>query len=188
MILKCENTKCGKEHDGSFGTGRFCSRSCANSKRFSEEDRIKRSLSCGGNGILRGTHCLICNKKLDRSQKEYCSRECSGISTRRDTDKRIECGLVHKRDRLKRYIIERLGEVCSECGQKPEWNNKPLVLQLDHIDGDSDNNFPSNIRLVCPNCHTQTDTFTSRGYGPKKKKDTYRNRYLRNRLDYRAVE
>lgn len=48
---------------------------------------------------------------------------------------------------------------CSECGQDRTWNNKPLTLQIDHIDGNPKNNNPSNLRFICPNCHTQTKTF-----------------------------
>lgn len=40
-----------------------------------------------------------------------------------------------------------------------EWQNKPLTLQLDHIDGDNTNNNFDNLRLLCANCHTQTDTY-----------------------------
>lgn len=47
---------------------------------------------------------------------------------------------------------------CSECGIT-EYNGKPLVMQLDHIDGDSSNHMFANLRLLCPNCHSQTDTF-----------------------------
>lgn len=58
---------------------------------------------------------------------------------------------------------------CEDCGQLPFWNGKPLVLQLDHIDGDSTNNEFSNLRLLCPNCHTQTPTYC-RGQGKSGKK------------------
>ena len=51
---------------------------------------------------------------------------------------------------------------CSICSQGPVWNGKPLVLQLDHINGINNDNRPENLRLLCPNCHTQTDTFAGK--------------------------
>ncbi len=64
-----------------------------------------------------------------------------------------------KKKLLKAGLIE---NKCDECGCPPAWNGKPLTLQLDHIDGDRSNNARANLRLLCPNCHSQTPTF-SRG-------------------------
>ena len=47
---------------------------------------------------------------------------------------------------------------CSICGINV-WNNKPLRLRLDHIDGDCTDNVENNLRFLCPNCDSQTDTF-----------------------------
>lgn len=52
--------------------------------------------------------------------------------------------------------------ICSVCGQLPEWNGKPLVLQLDHINGIFDDNRLENLRIICGHCHSQTDTFAGR--------------------------
>jgi hypothetical protein len=63
-----------------------------------------------------------------------------------------------------------LGEPkCVECGILEEWNEKPLLLELDHIDGDKHNNTRGNLRYMCPNCHSQTSTFRSKNY----KKETH---------------
>lgn len=51
---------------------------------------------------------------------------------------------------------------CSICGLLPTWADKPLILVLDHINGIYDDNRIQNLRLVCPNCHSQTDTFAGR--------------------------
>lgn len=63
----------------------------------------------------------------------------------------------------KNYILKNnlLPKICSECGCPPEWNNKPLTLELDHIDGNPLNDTFENLRFLCPNCHTQQET--SRG-------------------------
>ena len=52
-------------------------------------------------------------------------------------------------------IIE---DKCDECSLI-EWNGKPITLELEHINGDNKDNSLDNIRLLCPNCHSQTPTF-----------------------------
>ncbi|WP_030686822.1 HNH endonuclease signature motif containing protein [Streptomyces sp. NRRL B-1347] len=66
--------------------------------------------------------------------------------------------------RLKRAMAE-LGVVkqCSLCGTGPEWLGEPLPLEVDHIDGDWRDNRIENLRLLCPNCHSTTDTYRGRG-------------------------
>lgn len=129
-------------------------------------------------------NCLHCGKenKWGRSKtNKFCDNICQGrYKWVNETIPRIEAGLVPDGSpALKKYLLETRGEHCVECGQTGTWNNKPLVLQLDHIDGDSDNNYPKNIRLLCPNCHTQTENFGSKGKGSRYKKITKRNQYLR---------
>ncbi len=51
---------------------------------------------------------------------------------------------------------------CYICDKPPFANGKPLVLQLDHINGDRCNNQLSNLRFLCPDCHSQTETYTAR--------------------------
>lgn len=50
---------------------------------------------------------------------------------------------------------------CSECGIS-EWNDKKLALHLDHINGKSGDHRLENLRFLCPNCHSQTDTYTGK--------------------------
>ena len=50
---------------------------------------------------------------------------------------------------------------CDECGIK-DWNGKPLSIELDHIDGDRTNHKEDNLRMLCPNCHSQTETYKSK--------------------------
>ena len=51
---------------------------------------------------------------------------------------------------------------CSICSNTGEWNNQKLTLQLDHINGINTDNRIENLRFLCPNCHSQTDTYTGK--------------------------
>ena len=51
---------------------------------------------------------------------------------------------------------------CECCGNIGEWNGQSLTLQLDHKDGDHSNHSIENLRFLCPNCHSQTETFSGR--------------------------
>jgi len=71
---------------------------------------------------------------------------------------------AYNRFHLKKRVIKEglIENKCKECGQGPVWNGKPLTLQLDHLNGISDDNRLDNLRLLCPNCHTQTETYSGR--------------------------
>lgn len=75
-----------------------------------------------------------------------------------------------KRDQIKNIIIkENLIEyICSDCGNDGIWNNKVMSLQLDHINGVRNDNRIENLRFLCPNCHSQTETFCNKNLNSKK--------------------
>lgn len=123
--------------------------------------------------------CKYCQKPFNflpsRSTGTYCSNKCQQkFKFLTITIPRIEQGLVNHHNTLKRFLIYKYNEICSICKNTNQWNNLPLSLHVDHIDGNSDNNFPSNLRLLCPNCHSQQPTTKNRI-----KKNTKRNKYLR---------
>lgn len=57
-------------------------------------------------------------------------------------------------------------EICTECGIGNTWNGKPIRLQIDHVNGIRTDNRITNLRYLCPNCHSQTDTFAGRNLVP----------------------
>ena len=65
--------------------------------------------------------------------------------------------------KLKNRLLKNnlLNNVCSCCGIT-DWMDKPLNMELDHIDGDRTNHRLENLRMLCPNCHAQTDTYRSK--------------------------
>jgi 5-methylcytosine-specific restriction endonuclease McrA len=69
-----------------------------------------------------------------------------------------------KRSVVKKKILKNkwLRNVCAICGLEPTWQGHPLVLVLDHINGIPDDHRLENLRLICPNCNSQTPTFAGR--------------------------
>lgn len=67
----------------------------------------------------------------------------------------------------KRLIKEGIKtNICEECGVS-SWNNKQLECELDHIDGNSKNHSLENLKMLCPNCHSQTPTFRAKNFKNK---------------------
>lgn len=95
-----------------------------------------------------------CKSRHKGGPKARSPEEILVLSTRKEHTKTLRKALL---------AIGRK-EVC-ECGQEPVWNCKPLVLQIEHINGNNLDNRRENLTFLCPNCHTQTPT-----YGALKKK------------------
>ena len=129
---------------------RFCSSKCFESKRYR-----KKNTSCQQCGVLL--------KPGAGSSAKFCSKSCSNrsrVGIKYDGTQPKSKTVNHSRARV--ALIERDGDECKICGLCPVWMGKPLRLQIDHVDGDRSSNGLDNLRLLCPNCHTQTETFGNR--------------------------
>lgn len=69
---------------------------------------------------------------------------------------------VRNMRQVKPFILAEQDNKCAICGISNSWNGKTLVFVLDHIDGRADNNYRTNLRLICPNCDSQLDTYKSK--------------------------
>ncbi len=74
-----------------------------------------------------------------------------------------KCKSAEKR---KTFIIQERGHKCEICNLST-WMDKKIVLEMDHIDGNRDNNIRDNLRLLCPNCHSQTKTWKGKNISKK---------------------
>lgn len=123
-------------------------------------------------------YCLNCGKKLKYNRNIFCSQLCNIEYKKKEKYKNY---LKHQEDFvgkeisyewLKPIILKEQNNECAiegcHCGNK--WNGKELHFVLDHIDGDATNNKRENLRLVCPNCDSQLDTFKSRNKGKSTRK------------------
>jgi len=104
--------------------------------------------------------------KLEQNRKVAQELHLKNLRTKRTfTDELIFCvNSAYSRRNLKQKLIKQtlLPYICSTCGCEPVWNNKPLSLQLDHINGVNNDNRLENLRFLCPNCHAQTETFSGK--------------------------
>lgn len=130
------------------------------------------------NTIIRSStmityNCLDCGKECiadrhNRKANKYCSISCQQnyqykLRIKEWLNEGKDWGLkipnwVH------RYLSETYGYKCAVCGIS-EYNNMPIKLECDHIDGNHTNNKVINLRLICPNCHSQTPTYKNRNAG-----------------------
>ena len=147
MSIYCLN--CNKETKNN----KFCSRTCS-AKYNNNTQHWRRKL-----GIIKKINkCLNCDKET--TNEKYCNHNCHNIFERK---KRIIDETASPRI-LKKYLIETYGNKCWTCNIT-SWNNKKIVLELEHIDGNSENNDLKNLSIICPNCHSQTPTYKSRNIG-----------------------
>jgi Zn finger protein HypA/HybF involved in hydrogenase expression len=72
-------------------------------------------------------------------------------------------------ERQRNTVILEQENKCLHCANS-EWMGKPLKLQVDHIDGNNRNNVRENLRALCPNCHSNTDTFCGKNINKGSKK------------------
>mgnify|MGYP000894137659 CR=1 FL=1 len=115
-------------------------------------------------------NCQNCGKEHEVSNKyscrsKYCSIKCQQEYQRNQKIRAwLEDGAKLDHRRIKAYLIETKGNKCNTCGLT-KWQDKPIIMDLEHRDGNSENNHIDNLELICPNCHSQTPTYKNRNMG-----------------------
>ena len=114
-------------------------------------------------------NCINCSNILKKNATKFCSFKCNKEYEYKEYIKRWlnneVTGTIGTKPKPSKHIYRFFREnnnICSECGITNKWNNKNLVLEIDHIDGDRNNNSFDNLRVLCPNCHSQTNTFRNK--------------------------
>lgn len=157
-----------------------------NDEITSKHGKLFCSSKCSAsfNNKLRKTkcsNCLYCNISLKGSNKnkKYCSRYCCDTHFKLLQFEKVEAGIQLSSISMKKYLIYKHGNECMECG----WNKINKVtgnvpIELEHIDGNSENNNLDNLKLLCPNCHSLTPTYKALniGNGRYKRMVRYKNK------------
>ena len=151
-------------------------------RRLGIELPIRNAKNSGKEPVNKGSgkkaYCLNCGKELPNSARKYCSTQCQSEYEQKQWEeeykkdnsfaKNTKWGAIPKP--LRRYIFKKFNSKCCICGwgeENPYTHTIPL--EIDHIDGNSENNSEDNLRLICPNCHSLTSTYrgANRGSGRK---------------------
>ena len=115
---------------------------------------------------MKSANCLNCNKAFVYSpyQKtgKYCTNRCQQDY---QMMKKINEGTASS-NTMKGYLVKKFGPQCSDCRwDKINIHTQKCPIEIDHIDGNSENNTPENCRLLCPNCHSLTGTYKALNKG-----------------------
>lgn len=142
--------KCNKEHDGSFGSGKYCSVNCANSRTLTKEQKLKISNTLKSNEIFKKQEyeCIICkNKYLGYNRFKKCVNCRKKVLHSKNIHDIKNFNELSKRTISK--ILKRANVKCALC----EWNTASCDIHhiINKAHGGLDS--PDNLIIICPNCH-----------------------------------
>ena len=175
LCLYCGKPLPYKEHKRK----KFCSLSCA----ASYNNQSKRTQNHVENRYCKHCGTLIIKRPnetwQDYNRKQFCNNTCKWEHYRESYITQCKNGEVSGivgddlSEIIRQYLINKAGNKCSKCGWhevNPHTNKIPL--EIHHIDGNPYNNVESNLDVLCPNCHSLTNTF-KKGKGRRKRRERY---------------
>ena len=126
--------------------------------------------------------CVFCGKETSRFASKYCSNKCQHEHRAIEWDKKWNCGELDEElkrlpywtnRKIRNSLFRKYNGKCAVCGwgETNPYTGK-VPLEVEHIDGNYKNNTPTNVTLLCPNCHSLTSTYkgANRGNGRKERK------------------
>lgn len=117
--------------------------------------------------------CLNCESELRwrgvQYANKYCNNKCQKEFEYKQYIVEWKSGNAPKKTsgvsgHIRRYLLDKQNNKCYTCGID-SWNNNPIVLEVEHKDGNSSNNIEENLIMLCPNCHSQTPTYKGANKG-----------------------
>ena len=108
--------------------------------------------------------CKQCQAIKPCDGRFFCSRSCYQENRKQLRIEVWKNGGPIGVQPLRKYLREISDGRCSNCNLN-EWMGSKLVCEVEHKDGNSENSSPNNVCLLCPNCHSQTDTYKAKNRG-----------------------
>ena len=156
----------------------------------SEEMRERQRQASLKRYVEEAKCCVGCGVRIsyEGRRNHFCSQSCSARYYNRKRPRKVLCKLCGAYDNgkprcrscreqqastfdtarsdslRKKHLLKERGHICESC-KGTAWQGRPIPLELDHTDGNSDNNDRNNLRLICPNCHALTPTYKCRNIG-----------------------
>lgn len=146
--------KCGKDFQPVKGLVNYCSLQCRNSRSWSNEDKKKKSTSAKNSNKLKNQlesirtdeiYEKISKTKKEKRKKQILESDYKDLSF----------------ESLRFRILYEQENKCNKCGLD-KWLGQDIVLELEHKDGNNKNNNRDNLEMICPNCHSLTETWRGR--------------------------
>jgi len=113
--------------------------------------------------------CKWCWADNKRKNARYCSDKCLQEKQDKDTELKLVKNWTTKLDWIKHFLIRKRWHKCETCWIT-EWNWVPTPIEIHHLNWDSVDNREKNLKLICPNCHSQTDNYKSKNKNSTRKR------------------
>lgn len=113
----------------------------------------------------QGNNSATLKRILNQNQIDYSHFTCRARKYSKSNQIQLEEYLNKNEIRINSFTLKNklikagYKENKCECCGISEWQNKPIICQLHHINGDHNDNRIENLQILCPNCHSQTENY-----------------------------